>query len=228
MAKRRAPGEGSVYQRKPGGAWYLSWRDHRGKRHEMSSRTVDKQTANRMLSKRRDEIALRRDGIVNEDKHGFGVEGRRPLAEHVADYLEYCVQVDQAAKNIEEKRRHLARLIAMTDATRISDLTAERLQRCMARLRDSGLSARTANFARQAAVAFMSWALKVGRVESNRLRVVPKYDESRDRRRIRRPLTEDELSRLLAVAQDRGRRAWYLAAALAGLQRGDLRSHRVA
>jgi integrase len=71
-------------------------------------------------------------------------------------------------------------------------------------------------------VAFYGWCVKTGRAESNLLRVVPKQDESRDRRRVRRPLTDDELSRLLAVARDRGREAWYLAAALAGLRKGDM------
>ncbi|NBT69692.1 MAG: site-specific integrase, partial [Betaproteobacteria bacterium] len=35
-------------------------------------------------------------------------------------------------------------------------------------------------------------------------------------------MTDDELSRLLAEAQKRGRDAWYLAAAFAGLRKGDL------
>lgn len=52
--------------------------------------------------------------------------------------------------------------------------------------------------------------------------MVPKQDEARDRRRVRRPLTDDEMTRLLAVARERGRDAWYLAAALAGLRKGDM------
>ena len=58
---------------------------------------------------------------------------------------------------------------------------------------------------------------------TNPLKAVAKADEARDRRRVRRALDDDELARLLAVAGDRGRRAWYLAAALAGLRKGDLR-----
>ena len=77
------------------------------------------------------------------------------------------------------------------------------------------------NFARQIAVAFYGWCVKTGRAESNPLRVVPKQDETRDRRRVSRPLTDDEMTRLLRVARERGRDAWYLAAALAGLRKGD-------
>lgn len=92
----------------------------------------------------------------------------------------------------------------------------------MAKLRGDGLSARSANFARQIAVAFCGWCVKTGRASTDPLRVVPKLDERKDRRRVRRPLTDAELTRLLAVAEERGRKAWYLAAALAGLRKGDL------
>lgn len=38
---------------------------------------------------------------------------------------------------------------------------------------------------------------------------------------MRRPLTDDELARLLEVAEPAGRKAWCMAAALAGLRNGD-------
>ena len=107
-------------------------------------------------------------------------------------------------------------------AARLADLDADALERHLHLLRESGLSARSVNFARQIAVAFASWAVKQGRLKSNPLRVVPKLDETRDRRRIRRPLSDDELARLLAVARERGREVWYLTAALAGLRKSDL------
>jgi len=92
----------------------------------------------------------------------------------------------------------------------------------MTALKTRKLAARSVNFARQIAVAFYGWCVRTGRAESNPLRVVPKQDEARDRRRVRRPLTDDEMTRLLSVARERGRDSWYLAAALAGLRKGDM------
>ena len=89
-------------------------------------------------------------------------------------------------------------------------------------MKDNGLSARTINFCRQIAVAFVNWCVKTGRIETNPLTVIPKLDESRDRRRVRRPLTDDELRRLLAAAEPRGRKLWYLMAVLAGLRKSEL------
>ncbi|MCP3981429.1 MAG: tyrosine-type recombinase/integrase [bacterium] len=92
----------------------------------------------------------------------------------------------------------------------------------MAELKAGGSAARTVNFRRQIANAFMNWCVRHRRIKSNPLSAVPRLDETRDRRRVRRPLTDEELERLLAVAEERGRKAWYLCAALAGLRRGDL------
>ncbi len=150
------------------------------------------------------------------------MEGRKDLSEHVADYLTHCRHVGHAEKHVDEKARHLDRLLAGTGATRLQELTADALERLLRTMREDGLSARTVNFARQVAVAFVSWCVKTGRAETNALAVVPKLDESRDRRRVRRPLTDEELGRLLAVAHERGRAAWYMAAVFAGLRRGDL------
>ena len=144
------------------------------------------------------------------------------LAEHVAAYIEHCRRTGQAPKHIAEKQRHLGNILTSTGETRLSELTADALEHHLWAMTQAGLSARTANFARQAAVAFVSWAFKTSRCEGNPLAVVPKLDERADRRRVRRALTDDELARLLAVAEPRGRKAWYMAAALAGLRRGDL------
>ena len=152
----------------------------------------------------------------------FATEGRRPLAEHVAAYVGHCRHAGQAPHHVTQKETQLAALIAGSKATRLADLTADALELHLSGLKARGLSARSMNFARQIAVAFYGWCVKTGRAQANPLRVVPKQDEARDRRRVRRPLTDDELSRLLAVARERGREAWYLAAALAGLRKGDL------
>ncbi len=121
-----------------------------------------------------------------------------------------------------QKESHLRRLISAIGVSRLADLTPEKVGQYMRALCDAGRSARTANLARESAVSFLSWCVKVGRIGSNPLLAVSPLAQGRDRRRVRRALTDDELAGLLAVAQDRGREAWYMAAALAGLRRGDL------
>jgi len=49
----------------------------------------------------------------------------------------------------------------------------------------------------------MNWCVRTGRCPDNPLAIVPKLDERKDRRRVRRALTEDELIRLLDTAEQR-------------------------
>jgi integrase len=223
MAKRkRSKGSGTLFKRQGRGPWIASWYDHDGKRRERSTRTTDRAAAERILAKHVADAALRRDGVIDANRDRFAVEGRRPLAEHIAAYIAHCRRAGQASRHVDQKDDHLRRLSEGARVTRLADLTADALERHLTQLRHSGLSARSVNFARQIAVAFYQWAVKTGRAEINPLRVVPKLDESRDRRRVRRPLTDAEMASLIAVAREHGREAWYLAAALAGLRKGDL------
>jgi len=224
MAKRRSRsnGAGSLFKRCGRGPWIASWFDHDGRRRERSTRTTDRATAERILAKRAADAALRREGVVDASRDRFAAEARRPIGEHAEAYAAACERVGQAPRHVFQKRRHLIRLIEGQRLARLSDLTADALERHLATMKADGRSARTVNYARATGVAFMAWLVKTAKAETNPLRVVPKLDESRDRRRVRRPLTDDELARLIAVAREHGREAWYLAAALAGLRKGDL------
>ncbi len=208
----------------PSGPWIASWYDHSGKRQEHSTRTTDRQAAERILNKFIADAALRRDLVIDPRDDRFALEGRTDLSEHISAYLAHCTRVGLDTEHLASKENHLRRLREVSRISKLHELTADALERYLTEVKAAGRSARSINFARQLAVAFCGWCVKTGRLETNPLRVVPKQDESRDRRRVRRPLTDDETSRLLAVARANGREAWYLAAALAGLRRGDLRS----
>ncbi len=223
--KHRVKGSGSLFRAAPKAPWIASWYDHDGKRRQRSTRTTDRAAAERILAKHVADTALRRDGVIDSKADRFAEEGRKPLTVHVAAYIAHCWHAGHAPHHVNQKESQLAAIVEGTRATRLGDLTADALEGHLAGMKERGLSARSLNFTRQIAVAFMAWCLRTGRVDHNALRTVPKQDESRDRRRVRRPLTDDELTRLLSVARDRGREAWYLAAALAGLRKGDL--HRL-
>ncbi|GDX99994.1 hypothetical protein LBMAG48_23980 [Phycisphaerae bacterium] len=218
----RSKGTGSLYRKVPKGPWIASYWDHKAKRREHSTRTTDRASAERILNKLVAEVALRRDLVIDPAQDRFAVEGRKPLAEHTAAYIAHCERAGHDDHHVAQKKSQLAAMMVGSKATRLAELTADALELHLLELEDRGLSARSVNFARQIAVAFYSWCVRTGRAQANPLAIVPKLDESRDRRRVRRPLTDDELARLLEVARERGRDAWYLAAALAGLRKGDM------
>jgi integrase len=218
--QRRSSGQGTIYKRN--GVWQVSWYDHTGKRRQKSTRTTDRRAAERILAGNVAGVALRREGVIDPRHDRFNAENRKPLAEHVQAYIEHCRHKGLNDHHIGEKARHLARLLEDGGAARLSELTADVMEYHMQALRDRGLSARTANYSRQQAAAFMAWCVRTGRAESNPLAHVAKLDELRHRRHVRRALTGDELARLFAVAEEHGRLAWYAASYYAGLRRGDL------
>ena len=228
MAGRtRGNGQGTLFRRKAGGAWIARWYDASGKRREKSTKSTDKALARRLLRDWTGQALLRKEGLIDPAQDHLTEHGQRLLLDHVADYIVHCTAIEQAARNISQKQSHLRRLVdtmAMGESARLNDLTPDALQQYLETLRMAGKSARTWNFARQCVLAFANWCAKQGRLDRHGLDRVPKLDEHRDRRLERRPLTEQELASLFAVAREHGRLVWYMAAALAGLRKGDLTS----
>ena len=220
--KQRSKGTGTLVRKVAGSPFVARYFDFAGKRRDRSTHTTDHATAQRILAKFISDTALRRDGVINPRDDRYALEGRKPLGEQIDAYLKHCERAGQVAQSLAEKGQQLRSMIVGGKAARLCDLTADALELHLSHRQRDGLSARTVNRTRAMAVAFVSWCVKSGRMEMNPLRIVPKQDELRDRRRVRRALTDSELSRLLEVARERGREAWYLAAAFAGLRRGDM------
>lgn len=222
MSKRRTKGTGGLNKHK-NGIYYAVWINHEGRERRRSTRTKDKSSALRILNSIVAEDAEIRAGVVDSRKLKISQQSRRPIREHIADYIEHCRRIKQSAHNVNQKESRLERFVDATQVDRLDDVTAEILEGYMATITDEGNSARTANHARQIVVALCSWCVKNNRMSFNPVKSVKKYNEDTDRRRVRRPLTDDEVGRLLNVARQRGREAWYMAALLAGLRKGDLK-----
>jgi len=212
----------SIFKRGDRRNYRISYFDHRGRRQEISSHTTDKRTAERIAAKLEAEQALVREGVVDASQASLVQHNRRPLADHVADYLAHCKRAELCSQIIKSRARHLRWIQELTGATRLSDLTAESFERARAELRSQGLSAQTANGRQESVRAFLNWCVKTGRAASNPLRILSKLNVDADRRYLRRALTEEELGRLFEVAKGRGRLLFYAMAFYAGIRRGEL------
>ncbi len=157
----------------------------------------DKQASRVALDRLIKEAERSAEGL--EDPHK--VQRRRPIAEHVTDYLAHCRHEQQDDHHIRIKDANLHRLIEAAKAKVIDDLTLERMTVALRGLIESGRSARTHNHYRAIVIAFLNWMVEVGRLGSHTLKRLPVLDERRDRRRQRRALTTEELERLLHIAR---------------------------
>jgi integrase len=210
----------SIYKRggkqNRSGRYLASYFNEHGKRVERSTGTTDYEVASRIAAKWENEIALRKQGIISTSQANAADANRRPLADHVKDYLEHCEHVGQDADHVAIKRSQLAKLLARTGAVRLSDLTPIIVERYLAGLVKAGKSHRTHNQNRATTVSFMQWCVEQSRVAGNDLKIVPMLNEAKDRRRVRRAMTEDELARLLAISDDR--RLYYQFAYYTGMR----------
>jgi integrase len=214
----------TIFKRKGGSSWLIQYFDASGsppREVELARPTTARRSASPTSSKRTPRCAARESSTGG--RTASPRRARKPLAQHVADYLQ-ALRAARASPPTrqKDKKRHLEWLLRETRATRLSELTLDNVERALASFHAEGRASRTVNTRRETFRAFGNWCRKTSRLSTNPLDLLPKLDEHRDRRRIRRPLSDDELARLLDFAASRGRRAWYLTAALAGLRRSEL------
>jgi integrase len=212
----------TVFKRNGKGPWIIQFFDAQGRRRERSTRTTDKRAADRIAAQLGAGVALRREGIIDPRMDRYSAENAKPIAKHVADYLAHLEHARRSPSTRRDARVHLEWLVKETGAARLHDLSLDNVERALSLLQAQGRAARTVNHRGGSAAAFLNWAVKTGRIDANPLRFLPKQDEARDRRRTRRALSDDEIARLMEVAERKGRRLWYLAALWAGLRRSEL------
>ena len=190
----------TVFKRNGKGPWIIQYFDASGRRRERSARTTDYRSAERIAAKLQADVALERAGVADARQARFASENRRPLSEHLEVYLQQLRDAGRADHTMGDKRNVLPLVFKEIGATRLTDLSAEAVGRFLGRQRESGKAPRSVNHYREIVRAFALWCARTGRLPSNALVNVPKCDETRDRRRVRRALSEDELRRLMEEA----------------------------
>ena len=225
---------GSIYKRKTRTGklmrnYSIAFQDQAGRRVVCSSGTSDKRAAERILAQKEAEVALINSGAVDPMLERYRAEATKPIAGHLRDYLDSCKD-KQAGHGLRQKKRHLDWLLEATGACRLTDLLPDLVDARLGALSEKGMAARSINLKLECANAFLNWCARNGRIRSNPLRVIPRRNEVLGRVRERRPLTQAECKRLLAVARKQAatvpgaklRPLWYLFPLRAGLRRGDM------
>lgn len=235
MAKRRSRGngQGTLYQRQPGGAWRGAFYDHEGRRRDRSTGTNDRRAAERVLNKWVTAAVLRSEGVIDAGAEALALAGQRPIGEHLAEYKRWLAGKGNTDHHTTQAHRAASKLAKMAEAEKLTDLTPAKVQEALATLRRRGRALRTCNWYLQALRGFTRWATRDGRLSSDPLASVSTANAATDKRRERRPLVDDELARLLAETARgpvfRGMRGadramLYRLAAGTGLRASELRS----
>ena len=184
--------------------YVAKYRDGSGVVREVSTGCKDEQAARRALADLERKAELIRTGVITPDEDGAARHSAEPLTAHFAAF-----EVRQQARGVATKYLHntiqaLRRVASDCRFRTLADLRCEPFERWLTARAAEKMSARTRNAYREAWVVFGNWCVESGRLASaNPFDRLPKANVNTDRRRQRRALTEEELSRLLAVAVTR-------------------------
>jgi integrase len=165
----------------------------------------DEQAARHVLTElvKREEFI--KAGILSNQQCRTADYAKLSLKEHTESYLEHLQAKTIRGKRVSVAHRinvkgQLEKLINDCKFKRLIDITRDTLEKWMNRSEAAGMGARTRNTYRAAVVGFCNWCVETDRMATNPLSRLCAADEHADRRRTRRALTEEELSRLFTAA----------------------------
>lgn len=215
-----------LYKRPGSPKWQIKYVDGDGVTRQMSSGTTDKRAAQQIAAKLESEAMLQQKGVISREHATQIRSNRQRIQTHIDDYLADAEERGQDPRHLLQKRRNLLGFVAASKVSRLEEITPANVRTYLGDLQRQGLGGRTRAIHLTVIKAFLNWCFQQGRIGWNKITTaaVPKPDETPRRRR--RALTHDEIGRLLAVAGGRGRKAWYAAAAMAGLRKSDLQRLR--
>jgi integrase len=216
-------------RKRPGSSWFIAYTDESGVRR-MVKGCPDKAATEALARKLESEAELRRRGVIHPRTDAYAAHEARPLADHLAEWRAVMLARGMSTRHADQYHARAARVVALArgarlddidtagrtpeavagaaralaDAVRparLSDLTPERVQTALARLRAGGKSNQTVDHHRAAARAFCRWACDTGRLRDNPMRGVKGFNPEEVRRHRRRALTPDEAARLIRAAE---------------------------
>jgi len=127
------------------------------------------------------------------------------LSEHIKDFEQSLLDKGNTRKQAQMTVSRIKRIVKGCKFTSWTDIAASKVQRCIARMQDDGLSKKTANYYLKAFQHFARWMVEDRRATTSPVAHLRAIEvKKKDIRRQRRPLEPDEVRRLLEATQAAG------------------------
>jgi integrase len=179
------------------------YRDGLGIVRTVATGCRDEQAARGRLRELERRSELVRSGVVSAVEDGIADHQSVPLTAHKAIYFTHLKSKGTAELHRRKLSARIDRLFDECRFSKLSDITAERLEQWLLNAEETGLGPRTRNTYRSALVAFCNWAVQSSRLTANPVARVSQANERADRRHQRRSLTLDEIEKLLDATERR-------------------------
>jgi len=181
---------------------------------EVALGTADKQAAERKLATIITEKERERAGLIVPKCQREAAQ--KPLLDHLDDFISDLQTKQRAKRYISDLQSRVIRVAEECKWKVAGDVQPDHFMKWRSRYK---AAPKTLNEYLNACNALLNWMVKLGRITSNPLKVIDKIN-LRGKQQLRRALTDDEFSRLLAVSEDY--RLLYLTAVYTGFRRSEL------
>lgn len=177
--------------------WWGRLRDENG-REKRVPLAVDRVAAQAMLNELVKKVERRVAGVSDPlEEHR-----QRPLSEHVDDFVAYLRNKGSTPGYVSRTSQQVRAIVTKCKFNSIDDLSASAVQAFLSEKRREGFSINSINHYQRAIKMFSRWLIRDRRNNDDRLAHLSAQNPAIDRRRIRRPLSPDEFSRLLDATQN--------------------------
>ncbi|MDZ4848411.1 MAG: site-specific integrase [Pirellulaceae bacterium] len=176
--------------------WWGQYRDE-NKKLRRKPLAQDKAAATAMLQKLVRKVELRVAGVTD----CFDDHRAIPLAKHIDEFIEYLHNKGNIKTYVSRTQQMLRDIVDACKFTMMTQISASAVQSFLGSLRNDGYSVNSVNHYLRAAKMFSRWLFRDHRNQEDRLMHLRVQNPETDRRRIRRPLSTEELSWLLLATQ---------------------------
>jgi site-specific recombinase XerC len=223
-------------------AYYsIRYRDENGLLKWQSSGTRDKDAAKQIANQLEARAAKIRQGLINPAEDLFAKAARRPLAEHLADYIDFLRYKGNTTKHVRLTQQRIRQLLEEGKINAASGLMESAVLAAIDRIRTAPelggkppLSPGALNGYLRAVRGFANWLHKDRRTPHRPLLALGLFNAETDRRHVRRSMSVEELHWLFEVTETRptaahhasgeDRAMYYLLAATTGFRAAELKS----
>jgi integrase len=184
--------------------WIAKFIDENGKVKYVSTKTRDRNTAERFLTKLENEVSKIRAGIITRNEINQSQASTIPITEFFEKYRIKMIAEGISQDWIKSTFQKINEIISVKKIQTLAQIDKQLIQSWIANEIQSGIrSPRTINLYVIVLKTFLEWLVDIKVLQQNPLQKMKKLNENIGRRKKRRSLTVDELNRLFEAAKIR-------------------------
>jgi integrase len=184
--------------------WIAKFVDENGKIKCVSTKTRERNTAERFLTKLENEVSKIRAGIITRNEINQSQASTIPITEFFEKYRTKMIAEGISKDWIKSTFQKINEIISVKKIQTLAQIDKQLIQSWIANEIQSGIrSPRTINLYIIVLKTFLEWLVDIKVLQQNPLQKMKKLNENIGRRKKRRSLTVDELNRLFEAAKIR-------------------------